>query len=281
MKKYKPWHITVNNSMMKWGIDVPKMYMEDFTNGKPLKKGESRDLEVSWGNNNKGKKYRAKLINYKNSVPQIRWETDRDLLNKVRTTFIHSYLTLLSQKEEHQNKKGKKRFRTNLKGGEKEVLIIEPLGNKKIKMKEFIVIEHNWAIVFKKLVESNIFGWLFEKQEKGAISKSSSWIHVKDFAKHANTANVIYYLLHPKKLLYIGKATHLGERIKKPGKKHQDMPAGWYKFRYDIIKPEFSKMLTKIEDHTIKAFARILKNKTKLSGLGIGSYTLVNKQLLK
>ena len=59
------------------------------------------------------------------------------------------------------------------------------------------------------------------------------------------------------------------------------MNAGWDVFRYDIIKPEYSNILDKIEDHTIRAFASILKNKKNYPSLELSSYKLVNSNWRK
>ena len=54
------------------------------------------------------------------------------------------------------------------------------------------------------------------------------------------------------------------------------MLGDWDKFKYDIIRPEFSHILERIEDHTIRTVASILKNKKNYSSLNIGDYRLVN-----
>jgi hypothetical protein len=127
-----------------------------------------------------------------------------------------------------------------------------------------------------RLADEGVFGWLFEK-EKYLITRSTDWFRAKDFRKHANAVNVIYYLANiKKKLLYIGKANVLGRRVK-PGKVHQGMSADWDIFKYDIVKPEFSKLLERIEDHSIRSCAAILSNKKKYPSLKIGDYTLVNR----
>ena len=76
-------------------------------------------------------------------------------------------------------------------------------------------------------------------------------------------------------LIYIGKADILGNRVT-PSKEHQGMPAGWNKFRFDVVKPEFSNLIERIEDHTIRSFAAILKNDKNYPSLNISKYRLVN-----
>ena len=131
-------------------------------------------------------------------------------------------------------------------------------------------------------MSENAFGHIFEKSDtEHLIQKSTSWINVKDFAKHKSAINVIYYLANSQaKILYIGKADILGNRVR-PGRKHQNMSADWDIFKYDIVRPEYANLLKRIEDHTIRTIASILKNEESYSTLGFSNYTLVNKQWKK
>lgn len=279
----KGYYKKVDRSMMDWGFTIPKEFVKDFLYGKALALGTSRKATILWGK----KEFEVKLshVNRKNSSPvyQIRWDSNKEFLYKLRQTFIQSYVILKSQKEIFDIEKGKgKHFRTKLEGGQQEVMIFTPVSADAIKAEEFIVIENEWNALFKRLVRENVFGWIFDKKNKDyLIQKSSNWIKVKDFARHKNAVNVIYYLADTnKKLLYIGKAENLGRRVK-PGKKHRDMPGSWDIFKYDIIRPEFSNILERIEDHTIRTMASILKNKNNYPSLGIGPYTLVNSKWKK
>lgn len=268
--------------MMDWGFTLPKDHIKDFEADKPLKPGTSRKIELIWDK----KKFTAKLCHVKrknySSVHQIRWDNNKDLLKKLRKTFIQSYVILKSQKELFDiEKKERKHFRTQLSGGQQEVLILKPLNSKQIKLDVFIKIDNNWNALFERLAEENVFGWLFDKNKKYLISRSTNWFKVKDFPKHKNAVNVIYYLANTKnKLLYIGKAEVLGNRIK-PGRRHQNMPGDWNKFRYDIVKSEYSNIIERIEDHTIRAFASILKNNKNYPSLELGDYKLVNSNWKK
>jgi len=282
MYMYKPYYKKVDRSMMDWGLTLPKDHVKDFEAGSSVKPGSSRKIEILWNN----KEYSARLchVKRKNYTPvyQIRWDSNKELLKKIRKTFIQSYVILKSQKELFDlSKKERKHFRTQLGGGQQEVLILEPINSKQIKFKVFIKIENGWNTLFERLADENVFGWLFDKDKKYLVHRSTNWIKVKDFKKHANATNVIYYLAHTKKkLLYIGKAEVFGKRVK-PGKKHQNMIGDWDMFRYDIIKPEFSNILERIEDHTIRAFASILKNTQNYSSLELDPYKLVNSNWKK
>ena len=260
---------------MRWGLTIPLEYVSDFEAGTPVKSGSSREIIIVWGR----KKYTAKLCHTRSTRPvyQIRWEKNRQLLYKVRRTFIHSYVILKSQKELFDlTKTGRKHFRTKLTGGQQEVLTIRPIDKYHVKCEVFIKIETGWNTLFERLAEENVFGWLFDKEKQYLISKSENWINVKNFDKHANTANVVYYLADTKRqLLYVGKATILGTRVK-AGSKHQNMPEGWDFFRYDIIKPEYASLLERIEDHTIRVLACLLKNNRNYPSLEVSPYRLVN-----
>jgi|TARA_B100001971_G_scaffold214511_1_gene252348 hypothetical protein len=267
---------------MDWGLTIPRDFISDFEGRTPVELGTSRDVEILWDK----KKYAAKLshINRKNASPvyQLRWDNNKELLNKIRKTFIQSYVVLKSQKELFdKSKKDRKHFRTKLTGEQQEVLRVNPLNEKQIIFDVFIRVENEWNDLFERLAEENVFGWLFDKNKKYLISKSTNWIKVIDFNHHANAVNVIYYLANTrKKLLYIGKAENLGKRVT-PGKKHMDMDGDWDLFKYDIVYPEFANILERIEDHTIRSFASILKNNKKYPSLELSTFKLVNRNWKK
>ena len=272
--KYKPYCKKIDRSMMDWGFTIPKSYTKDFEAGKSVKKGSSRKINIIWDN----KKYLVRLCHVKRrnypAVYQMRWDNNNDFLKKLRKTFIQSYIVLKSQKElfDVDNKEGK-HFRTK---EHQEAMIFYPLNSKEIKAEIFIKIENEWNTLFRRLTEENVFGWIFDKDKKYLISRSTNWMKVKDFKKHVNAVNVIYYLANTKKkLLYVGKANVLGKRIKL-GRDHQNMSGDWDLFKYDIIKPEYSNILERIEDHTIRTLAAILKNSKNYPSLGIAEYKLVN-----
>lgn len=265
--------------MMDWGFTLPKSYINDFEAGSPLKEGHSRKIKIIWDN----KKYDAKLCHVKrknfSNVHQIRWDNSSEFLNKLRKTFIQSYIILKSQKElfDIENKEGK-HFRTK---EHQEAILFYPINPATIKAEVFIKIENEWNSLFRRLTEENVFGWLFNKDKKYLISRSTNWMKIKEFKKHINATNVIYYLANTKKkLLYIGKANILGKRVK-IGREHQNMPSGWDLFKYDIIKPEYSNILERIEDHTIRTIASILSNNKKYPSLNLEGYKIVNSNWKK
>ncbi|WP_297099323.1 GIY-YIG nuclease family protein [uncultured Draconibacterium sp.] len=272
----------IDRSIMEWGFVIPKEFVNDFLNGQILAVGDSRDIELLWNR----KKYSAKIRHKKGKNPQylVQWSSNNELLSKLRTTFVQSYIVLKSQKElfdKNSSKEGK-HFRTKLAGGQQEVIVFTPIGVNIVKVDEFIVIENEWNELFKRLITENVFGWIFEKNDKEyLIQRSTDWMDVRHFPSHQNAVNVIYYLANTeKKLLYIGKAKNLGTRVK-PGRKHQNMPGDWDLFKYDIIRIEFANILERIEDHTIRTVASILNNQKGYSSLNLSEYTLVNDKWKK
>lgn len=285
MQEPKPYYKKIDRSFFEWGIIIPKEYELDFLYGKPMAPGGSRDICIVY----KSKKYKAKLyhVNRSNARPvfKLSWDTDRDFLSTLRREFIHSYVILKSQKELHsklkKEKSVSKKFRSNLSGGQQEVVSVRPLSSGQIAIEPFIQIHTEWNELFTRLADNNSFENIFSENNDYLIQKSTNWISVTDYYKHESELSVVYYLANTrKKLLYIGKADNFGSRVK-PGRQHQEMPPDWDLFRYDIIKPEYVHLLERLEDHTIRSFASVLSNKNGFSTLGIGDYMLVNKKWKK
>jgi len=273
----------LDRSSFEWGVSITNDYIKPFVGKRSIKSGTSRNITVELND----KKYHAYLRHIDQKKREggafhFRWESNRELQIEPRKTFIFSYVILKSQKELFDSKNSEnKRFRSDLEDGEQEVMIIEKINDKNFRIIPFIVIESKWNKLFRRLADENVFGWLFDKDKKYLIHHSSAWHVKKEFKNHKNATNVIYYLLNKKKrLLYIGKAENLGKRVK-PGRDHQGMPGDWDMFRYDIVKPEYSNILERIEDHTIRSFASVLNNKRKFPTLGIKEYTLVNSSWKK
>ena len=278
-KKYQPLYKKVNKSLLGGKLTIQKYLEKDFQAGKILKPRSSREIDIIWDN----KKYRARFshgITRGNHYFQLVYNSNVDLLMKLRKTFIQSYVILKSQKELFDEKEMDKQFRGKLAGGQQEVLIAEPIDSKTVKFKTFIRIKNDWNKLFQRLADENVFGWLFDKDKEHLIARSTRWHKVKEFNKHKNANGVIYYLANTKKqLLYIGKAENLGQRVQ-PGQQHQNMPGDWDMFRYDIVKDEYSNILERLEDHTIRAFASVLKNNKNYPSLN-SIYKLLNSNWKK
>jgi hypothetical protein len=276
-----PYYKKIDRSTFEWGIIIPKEYVGDFLCSDPIIPGGSRDTKIKY----QKKSYKAKIYHVNRSkttsVYQLRWDIDKEFLRVLRREYINSYVILKSQKELHENAMALKKFRGHMQAGQQEVMTVRPISSTEIHIEPFIQIKTEWNALFERLADANVFGWLFSKDKKYLISRSTGWYSFKELAKHAGQVNVIYYLANTKaKLLYIGKAEIFGNRVKH-GREHQDMPRDWDMFRYDIIKPEFCTLLERIEDHTIRSFASILKNTKSFSSLELSSYKLVNKNWKK
>lgn len=275
VKKYETIYKKIDRSTLNWGITIPTHLYEDFPGRKGLKLGASKQIKILWDR----KAFSAKLNHSstgRNKYLQIRYDMNPYLLKKLRKTFIQSYVILQSKKELFDATETERQFRSHLPGGHQEVLTIQPVDPNTFQFNVFIRIENEWNALFQRLADENVFAWVFDKEKNYLISRSTAWMPAKNFNKHKHANNVIYYLAHTKKkLLYIGKAENFGRRVK-PGKKHQEMLGDWDLFKYDVIKPEFSNILEKIEDHTIRSFASILKNDKECSSLNLSPYRLVN-----
>lgn len=277
-----PYYKKIDRSTLEGWVIIPKEYESDFLDREKIKPGTGKEIKIKF----KNKYYKSKLyhVNRKNNsnVYQLRWDTDKDLLRLFRKEFIHSYVILKSQKELHENNSSKlKKFRSRIEDGNQEVVSIRSISSNEIHIEPFIQIKTEWNTLFERLADANVFGWIFSKDKKYLISRSTGWYPYIKLPEHSEQVNVIYYLANTKKkMLYIGKAEHFGNRVRH-GRDHQDMPGDWDMFRYDIIKPEFANLLERIEDHTIRSFASILKNNKSFSSLELSSYKLVNKNWKK
>lgn len=270
---YQALYKKVDRSTLEGAVTIPRDLEKDFQARDEMKPPSSREVDLIWGR----KRYKC-ILRYarpKNPYMIIRYGHNKELLKKLRETFIYSYVVFKSKKEKADKKEGKQ-FRSKVRRGDREVVILQPINSKEIKVEVFIRIEDDWNDLFQRLANENVFGWIFDKEKKYLITESSNWKNVKEFKKYKHKANVIYYLAHTEeKLIYIGKAEFLGNRVT-PYKPHQRMPEGWDKFRFDVVKPEFSTLLERIEDHTIRSFAAILQNEKDYPSLNISKYKLVN-----
>jgi hypothetical protein len=266
----------VDSSMFKGWITLTTNFVEENPIKNNLLLGKGKEITVIF----EDKKYQCSLrwVNRKiNAVYQLRFDSNKDLVKKIREEFIQSYVIIKSQRETQQDEK---QFRSNLKAGNQEVLIIETINEKTLIFKTYIQVKSEWNTLFKRLAREGAFDWVFDKNKdkEYLIQYSSNWMSATQLKKHKDKQNVIYYLVDSiKKELYIGKANNLGQRVKIGRSEIK----GWDKFRYDLIRPEFSNILERIEDHTIRAFASVLENTQKFDTLGLSEYKLVNKNWKK
>lgn len=244
-------------------------YVKLFEGKHKLKPGENRDIKIIWG----GKEYPAKVgatklrvwrgKKYPIAYRILYGKGKSELKEKLAKTFTSSFLKVRA---------GKKLTKTTAR----EILRITPLSENKIKFEPLLREKTEYDDLFKEFIEKDVFGWLDYPKEERIFLKSSKWLPKKLLKKHENEKFVIYYLIEtrskPKKL-YVGSAKHLGSRLKS---RRPEIPK-WNKFRYDILKPEFSGLLRRIEFHTILSLACIFKNEMDRPTLGIEEFILVNR----
>lgn len=263
----------IDKSVFKYGITIPKEYEEMFLKGHDLKIGEGRNIKIKF----KNKEYSGRMSNVNRksttNVYQIRWDSSNELINELKQEFIQSYFAIMSDEFNEKNI-NKKYSRTNLLGGNQEVLIFKSINYNTIELETFIKVETIYDNIFKEFVNRNVFGWISKQEYNQIITKSTQWFDIKDLKKHEDIPYVVYYLIDDiNKEIYIGSATRLGDRVK-PGR--HEIPR-WNKFRYEIIHPKYHKELKTIEYHSIMNFARFFNNNGNLRTLGISDYNLVNK----
>lgn len=268
----KDYYKKIDKSFFRYGITIPKDYVQYFTYDFPVELGTSRELTVFWMK----KEFKARLahVDRKNGdVYQIRWDNNRELLAYLKKEFIQSYFAIESQN--FAAKEQKKYYITNLLGGSQEVIIFKPVSSGLIELETFIKIETPYDNIFKRLVEENVFGWLSNsKGDNNIITKSTAWFDQKDLYKYEEQNHVVYYLVDEQdKQIYIGSAVRLGDRVKigRP-----EIP-NWNKFRYEVVHPKYHSVLKAIEYHSIMNFARFFRNSGNMSSLNLSEYKLVNK----
>ena len=262
----------VDKSLLKYGFTIGvsgSPYVKLFEGGQSLKPREYRDIKIIWD----GKEYPAKIgatgerfwrgKKYPNAYRILYGKEKSELEKKLAKTFISSYIKDYS---------GIKITKKNAK----EMLRVYPVSENKIKFEAILRQKTEYDNLFKKFIEKDVFGWLKYPDEKPVFLASLGWFLKKDLKKHENEKFVIYYLIDdstkPKKL-YVGSAKHLGSRLRG---RRPEIP-NWNRFRYDLLKPEFSGLLRRVEFYTINSLAGIFKNKMNLPTLGIDEIILMNK----
>jgi hypothetical protein len=264
----------VDKSLFRYGTSIPKKRLKEFTYNKIPKVGTSRPVKLIW--KKKKKVFDVSLLNIKRtkstSVCHIRWDNNEELQLALKKEFIQSYLAIVSR--DYENAIEGKYYKTDLLGGNQEVLIFRSINSEEIELETFIKIETPYDNTFKRLVDENVFGWMSKKDNDYLITYSSPWYNKIELVKHKDANYVVYYLLDDdNKEIYIGSAFKLGDRVK-DGRK--EIPY-WTKFRYDIIHPKYHHLIRRIEFHTIRAFAGFFDNKGKMKHFPVSTYKLVNK----
>lgn len=259
--------------LMDSRFTIPQENLGMFLQGEDILLGKNRDIKIIFN-----KKEYSGVIRHvnqikSNKVYQVQWHKDKRLQLELKKEFVQSYIAIMSdiyQKKHTSNKK----YRTNLAGGEQEVIKVIEIDKNKFEIESFIKIKSPYSNLFQKLIENNVFAWIDKSEEEiRMITKETEWYDIRELKNHEDERYVIYYLLDDKnKKIYIGSGKRLGNRVK-PGRK--EIP-NWNKFRYEILNPNYYSMLKEIEYHSIVNFARFIKN-PKIKSIDISDYVLVNK----
>lgn len=264
----------VDKSILMGGrFTIPQENLGMFLQGKDILPGKNRSIKIIFN-----KKEYSGIIRHVNQtksdrVYQVQWHRDKKLQLELKKEFVQSYIAIMSDIYQKKLTTDKK-YRTNLAGGEQEVIKVIEIDRNKFEMQSFIKIQSPYSNLFQKLIENNVFAWIDKAETDIKITtKKTEWYDISDLKKHEDERYVIYYLVDDKnKKIYIGSAKRLGERVK-PGRK--EIP-NWNKFRYEIVHPNYYSLLREIEYHAIDNFARFLRN-PKIKNIDISNYELVNK----
>ena len=121
--------------------------------------------------------------------------------------------------------------------------------------------------------------------EDQVLNKKDFRIHKQDWKPkeqletELGSLNVIYTLCDRKnKLIYVGEAKDLRKRLKQ---KYPSIP-GWTHYRYDALPKGVSDAVrVSLERMTIRSYASLFKNKSKVDSLEVSNYSLANDKIDK
>lgn len=270
----KEYYKKIDKSFFDGKVTIPNDYIDCFIDPTEMNDNTSRNINIKF----KSTVYTGKycFVHQKNGRQVFQISYGKELTRKLKLEFIQSYFAINSQKLLSD---GSKKFKTNLMGGNQEVVIFKAINYSTIEFVPFIKITTPYDNIFKSLVDQNVFGWLNQQENSKIITKYSGWKKISELNKHADVAYVVYYLVDDKeKQIYIGSAKRLGDRVK-PNR--PEIP-GWNKFMYEIIHPDFHNCLKEMEYHSIMTFSKFLKNNgTMKNEIDISDYVLVNKDYQK
>lgn len=252
---------------------IPQENLGMFLQGEDILPGKNREIKIIFNKKEYSGVIRHVNQTKSNKVYQVQWHQDKKLQLELKKEFVQSYIAIMS--DIYQKKlTSEKKYRTNLAGGEQEVIKVIEIDKNKFEIESFIKIKSPYSNLFQKLIENNVFAWIDKNaEETKMIIKETEWYDISELKSHEDARYVIYYLLDDRnEKIYIGSAKRLGNRVK-PGR--QEIP-DWNKFRYEILNPNYYSMLREIEYHSIVNFARFIKN-SKIKSIDISDYVLMNK----
>lgn len=252
---------------------IPQENLGMFLQGEDILPGKNREIKIIFNKKEYSGVIRHVNQTKSNKVYQVQWHQDKKLQLELKKEFVQSYIAIMS--DIYQKKLiSEKKYRTNLAGGEQEVIKVIEVDKNKFEIESFIKIKSPYSNLFQKLIENNVFAWIDKNaEETKMIIKETEWYDISELKRHEDARYVIYYLLDDRnKRIYIGSAKRLGNRVK-PGR--NEIP-DWNKFRYEILNPNYYSMLREIEYHSIVNFARFIKN-SRIKSIDISDYLLTNK----
>ena len=256
---------------------IPQENLGMCLQGEDIFPGKNREIKIIFNKKEYSGVIRHVNQTKSNKVYQIQWHQDKKLQLELKKEFVQSVQSYIAIMSDIYQKKltSEKKYRTNLAGGEQEVIKIIEVDKNIFKIESFIKIKSPYSNLFKKLIENNVFAWIDKSaEETRMIIKETEWYDISELKNHEDVRYVIYYLIDDRnKKIYIGSAKRLGNRVK-PGR--QEIP-DWNKFRYEILNPNYYGMLREIEYHSIDNFARFIKN-SKMKSIDISDYVLTNKK---
>ena len=236
--KYKESKVMKNRNELAKKVDksilmgarftIPQENLGMFLQGKDILPGKNRDIKIIFNKKEYSGVIRHVNQTKSNKVYQMQWHQDKKLQLELKKEFVQSYIAIMS--DIYQKKlTSDKKYRTNLAGGEQEVIKVIEIDKNKFEIESFIKIKSPYSNLFQKLIENNVFAWIDKNEEETKmITKETEWYDITELKNHEDERYVIYYLLDDEnKKIYIGSAKRLGNRVKP---KRKEIP-NWNKFR--------------------------------------------------
>ena len=117
----------VDKSLLRYGTCIPDKYAKEFETPPPIKPGERRDLLLIIEDRVYDIEFR--YIKRKGGKPiyQLRWDSNKELLERLRSIFKHSYKLILAQ-ERFYKSQGKYHI-TKLHEDDLEYIVFIPIGH--------------------------------------------------------------------------------------------------------------------------------------------------------
>ena len=162
----KEYYKKIDKSFFDGKVTIPNDYIDCFIDPSEMEERTSRTINIKF----KSKTYPGKycFVHQSNGRKVFQISYGNDLTTKLKQEFIQTYFAINSQKLLLND--GEK-FKTNLMGGNQEVVIFRSINFSTIEFVTFIKIETPYDNVFKSLVEQNVFGWLNKSNEAKIITK--------------------------------------------------------------------------------------------------------------